>query len=129
VAYGLKINGNPVVFLANDTWTIVNGTSGSVGTIKFHQITKQLDSETSMSIDTFVRILNGKHLTGAYNELKGQDGCWKGNCELILCYNQQYVPLSLPTFPGCAMLNNTIITPNHLEFVDQHGGTIAGMKI
>jgi len=36
----------PPVILANDTWTIVNSTSGSVGTIKFHQVWHNVDSET-----------------------------------------------------------------------------------
>ena len=103
----------PPVILANDTWTIVNSTSGSVGTIKFHQVWHNVDSETVVYIYTFDRLPNGRHLTGAYSELKGSDG-WQGNCQLILCYNQQYVPNFLwQPSTGCAILNSTMVSPNH----------------
>jgi hypothetical protein len=124
VAYGMTMNGNPVVFLANDTWTIVNSTSGSVGTIKFHQTWNNTDAETVAYYDTFDRLLNGRHLTGAYSMFKGSDGCWKGSCQLVLCYGDKVQPPFSYVFPGCALLNNTSISQNHLEFIDQHGGTI-----
>ncbi|MGC2574557.1 MAG: hypothetical protein WA364_23850 [Candidatus Nitrosopolaris sp.] len=55
----------PVVQLANNTWNIMNSTSGSPGTIKFYAWCIQDEPGYQSCYSKFDRFLNGRHLLGS----------------------------------------------------------------
>ena len=101
----LSYTDKPSIHIRLNTPADLNST-GSVGTITFHLTTRQVDSEIAVDIMTFNRTLHGKHLTGATNGY----GCSIGySCQVVLCYNQQYVRNFLwQPSTGCAILNSTM---------------------
>ena len=109
--------------LANNSWTIYNRTSGSIGTITFHN--KCTPDPTNPGYQScavnFDRLLNGRHLKGVTEAFGLEQGT-----QLVMCYGHKYVE----PFPytACAVLRNTIVGPDHLEFLDQHGGIIHLMR-
>jgi hypothetical protein len=121
------INGQNFIIMSNTHWTIMNESSGSVGTITFNESCHP-GKVGDVCKDTFTRFLNGRTLTGV--------GVWPGLSvgePLDLCYGHKvwYGLVSQPgnhMLPGCTSLTLTRLSFNHLEFNDIHGDTIRLMR-
>ena len=115
---------------ASSIWTIVNSTSGSKGTIAFytscHEVSVKEFSYTTCAT-TFHRFLNDRDLKGTVYE-PGIDLVIEQGEPLILCYGHILYPYVSkqpgPLKAGCFNLNPTIVTHDHIQFKDMHGGTI-----
>ncbi|MGB6529057.1 MAG: hypothetical protein WA323_07070 [Candidatus Nitrosopolaris sp.] len=121
---------NPLVLTnPSSIWTIVNSTSGSRGTIVFytscHEVFVKVYSYTTCAT-TFDRFLNDRVLKGTVNEATGL--VIEQGEPMTFCYGNILHPyvnyLHTALKPGCFNLNPTIVTHDHIQFKDMHGGTI-----
>jgi hypothetical protein len=106
---GQRTNSSNFMEIDNTAWTMVNSTSDSNGTIYFG---KAKPHSAMLSWITYHRYLNGKTHVGSTIA-----SVTLGTL-LELCDKVGKV------YPECAYLKSTVVSPNHLEFKDQHGGTI-----
>jgi hypothetical protein len=109
----------------NATWTMYNSTSGSSSTITFKTIPRNYvsgDFIIAMNVTTFVRTLHG-HI---YKGILGDDNRLIGSTDtsFMLCGNQWRIETGGLMHLGCHTWQILIVTPDHMEFKDQHGGTI-----
>jgi hypothetical protein len=117
----------------NSTWTMYNGSSGSASTITFKTIPNNYtisDKAGTFSfgenVTTFVRHLNShtyKGVTGDDNGLIGST-----DTSFMLCDNKWRVESGGLMHLGCQEWKILIVSPNQMEFNDQHGDRIHLMK-
>jgi hypothetical protein len=113
----------------NSTWTMYNGSIGSASTITFKTTPSGYtdgDFTVNNNVTTFARTLHGHTYTGIAGD--GNGLIYTNDTLFQLCSNKWDIEPTGINHLGCDAWKILVITPNHMEFNDQHGDRIHLMK-